>query len=346
MSTPPSRPAPMPSRTPDTGTAAGLLRLGNTFCDAKALLTAVELGLFTALREGPATEEQIRARAGLHGRGLADFLHLLTALGLLEYEGGAYRNAAGADRYLVRGEAGYVGGFLERSNRNLYPAWGRLTEALRTGAPQSGSDFAAVLDRPAVLAQFADMMDALTQSLGPLLIDTVDWPERGTVLDVGGARGNLLAQVVKAQPQLTGVVFDLPQMAPLFDETITRYGMDGAVRFHGGDFFTDDLPAADVVIMGHVLHDWDPPRRRELVDKAFAAVSPGGTLLVYDRMLDDEPRHVENLVISLDMLLVTEGGSEYPVSELRDNARAAGFRSVTEQPLDAYDTLVICRKDA
>ncbi|MGH4023761.1 MAG: methyltransferase family protein, partial [Pseudonocardiaceae bacterium] len=126
----------MPSQSPDTSTAAGLLRLGNTFCDAKALLTAVELGLFTALREGPATEEQIRTRLGLHGRGLADFLNLLVALGLLEYSGGTYRNDVGADRYLVRGEASYVGGFLERSNRNLYPAWGRLAEALRTGAPQ------------------------------------------------------------------------------------------------------------------------------------------------------------------------------------------------------------------
>jgi hypothetical protein len=151
--------------------------------------------------------------------------------------------------------------------------------------------------------------------------------------------------VVKAQPQLTGTVFDLPQMEALFDELISQYGLTDRVHFHGGDFFTDELPHADVVIMGHMLHDWDPGQRRMLVEKAFHAVSPGGALLVYDRMLDDEPSHVENLVISLDMLLVTEGGSEYPVSELRTNAQAAGFVSVTDRPLGDYDTLVICRKD-
>jgi O-methyltransferase domain/Dimerisation domain len=335
----------MTSKAPDISTHAGIMRLGTTFCDAKALLTAVELGLFTVLHHGPATKEQIRQQLGLHGRGLSDFLNLLVALGLLERTGGGYHNAVGADRYLVRGEGTYIGGFLERSNSNLYPAWGRLAEALRTGEQQSGRDFTTVLNTPAMLAQFVGMMDALTHVLGPPLIESVDWPGSGTVLDVGGARGNLVAQVVKAQPQLTGAVFDLPQMAPLFDELISQHGLTGKVHFHGGDFFTDELPRADVVIMGHVLHDWDPEQRRMLVEKAFRAVSSGGALLAYDRMLDDEPNHqVENLVCSLHMLLLTDGGSEYPVSELRTNALAAGFRSVSDQPLGDYDTLMICRK--
>jgi hypothetical protein len=333
----------MTSKPPDASTPAGIFRLGNMFCDAKALLTAVELDLFTILHNKPATQEQICQRLALHGRGLSDFLNLLVALGFLHRTGGWFRNAAGADRYLVRGAGSYVGGFLERSNRNLYPAWGRLAEALRTGEQQSGSDFATVLDDPAILAQFVSMMDALTHVLGPLLIEIFAWPERGRVLDVGGARGNLAAQVLKAQPQLTGIVFDLPQMEPLFDDMISQYGLTGRVRFHGGDFFTDELPPADVVIMGHVLHDWNLEQRRMLVDKAFRAVCPGGALLAYDRMLDDEPE-IENLVISLNMLLVTEGGSEYPASELCTNALAAGFVSVTELPLGDYDTLVICHK--
>jgi hypothetical protein len=116
----------MTSKATDTSTPAGILRLGNIFCDAKALLTAVELGLVTVLHNGPATEEQIRQRLRLHGRGLSDFLNLLVALGLLERTDSRYHNAAGADRYLVRGEGTYIDGFLERSNRNLYPAWGGL----------------------------------------------------------------------------------------------------------------------------------------------------------------------------------------------------------------------------
>jgi SAM-dependent methyltransferase len=328
----------------DVGTAAGLLRLGNAFCDAKALLTAVELDLFGALKDGPATEEEIRERLRLHGRGLSDFLHLLAALGVLVKTGEAFGNAAGAQRHLVPGGESYIGGFLQRSNRNLYPAWGRLSEALRTGKPQSGGSFAEVLERPAVLRQFIGMMDALTQQLAPALVEAFPWSRYGSLLDVGGCRGNLAAHLVTANPGLRGHVFDLPPMAPFFAEHVEARGLADRLEFHGGDFFADPLPAADVVVLGHVLHDWDADQRRQLVRAAYAATNPGGALVVYDRMLDDDPRHVENLVISLDMLLVTDGGSEYPVQELRAAAAAAGFERITDQPLGDFDTIVVCHK--
>ncbi|MFF4403252.1 methyltransferase [Streptomyces sp. NPDC001404] len=335
----------MTSNASDTSTAAGILRQANAFCDAKALLTAVELGLFTTLREGAATEPEIRQRLELHGRGLPDWLNLLAGMGLLVREDGRYGNAPGADQYLVRGEPAYIGGFLERSNRNLYPAWGRLTEALRTGLPQAGSDFFTMIENPALLGQFVNMMDALTQVLAPRLIEAYDgWDAAGSVLDVGGCRGNLVCQIVKAHPHLHGHVFDLPQMAPFFEEKAAEHGLTGRTAFHGGDFFADPLPPADIVVCGHALHDWDRDQRRALVAKAYEAVNPGGVLLVYDRMLDDEPSHVENLVISLDMLLVTEGGSEYTVAELREHALAAGFATVEDRALGDYDTLVVCRK--
>ncbi|MEV4438273.1 methyltransferase [Streptomyces sp. NPDC049577] len=338
----------MTSNPPDVSTPAGILRLGNAFCDAKALLTAVELDLFTVLHQAPggaATAERIREQLSLHGRGLRDFLDLLVALGLLRRDGDRYRNATGADRHLVRGGQEYVGGFLLRSSRNLYPAWGRLEEALRTGKPQSGSDFDAVTRNPAILRQFIGSMDAFTNVLAADLIDAFDWSPHSTVVDVGGARGNLASRIVRARPHLRGHVFDLPAMEPFAKELAAELGLEDRLRFHGGSFFDEPLPPGDVVVLGHVLHDWDPSQRRELVHKAYDAVRPGGALLVYDRMLDDEPEHAENLVISLDMLLVTDGGSEYPAAEITGYAREAGFASIEVSPLGDYDTLIVARKD-
>jgi O-methyltransferase domain/Dimerisation domain len=334
----------MTTTAPDVSTAAGILRLGNAFCDAKALLTAVELDLFGLLHRSAATEEEIRQRLALHGRGLRDFLALLVHLGLLTAEHGRFSNAEGADKYLVRGNPTFIGGFLLRSNRNLYPAWGKIADALRTGEKQSGGEFTELTKEPALLKQFIGMMDALTQQLGPELIKAIDWSRYRSALDVGGCRGNLAGQLVKAYPHLMGHVFDLPPMEPFFDEHIDSMGLTGSVRFHGGSFFDMPLPAADVLILGHVLHDWNVQQRAYLVEKAFNAVNSGGALLVYDRMLGDERNLVENLVISLDMLLVTDGGSEYPAKEIRRLAKAAGFASSTEQPLGDYDTLVVCQK--
>ena len=330
--------------TPSVSTPAGILRLGNAFCDAKALLTAVELDLFGLLHHGRASEEDIRVKLELHGRGLGDFLSLLVNLGLLTVHDGQYGNAEGADKYLVREKPTYIGGFLIRSNRNLYPAWGKLDEALRTGRKQSGGEFEQLTKIPDLLKQFIGMMDALTQQLGPQLIEAIDWTPYRSVLDVGGCRGNLAGQVVKAYPHLAGQVFDLPAMEPFFTEHIEGMGLTGSVTFHGGSFFEVPLPTADVVVLGHVLHDWNEQQRQYLVEKAFDAVNPGGVLLVYDRMLGDAASMVENLVISLDMLLVTDGGSEYPAEEIHRHAEGAGFASTFELPLGDYDTVVVCHK--
>jgi len=337
----------MTSNALDVSSPEGILRLGNLFCDAKAVLTAVELGLFTLLHDNPLTEEEIRVELKLHGRGLGDWLNLVGALGLLTVDNGRYANAPGADTYLVQGGKTYIGGFLLRSNRNLYPAYGRLDEALRTGQQQSGSDFDEVVQNPNILAQFIHSMDAFTHVLGPQLIEAYDgWGDYNSVLDIGGCRGNLCSQIVKANPNLEGNVFDLPQMEPFFHDIVEQYGLTGKLRFHGGSFFADDavLPSTDIAVLGHVLHDWDADQRGFLVKKAHDALNPGGTLLVYDRMLEPGPSYVENLVISLDMLLVTDGGSEYTAAELVGHAERAGFASTTVKSLGEYDTLIVCKK--
>lgn len=335
----------MTATVQDTGTAAGILRLGNRFCDAKALLTAVRLDLFTVLDEGPATTGELRDRLGLHGRGLDDFLRLLTVLGLLHRDAdGRYGNAEGADRFLVSGRPGAVTGFLRGADINLYPVYGQLAQALRSGKPQAHIDYLGMLDDPVATGQFARMMDGLTQGLGARLLDALEGTDFASVLDVGGCRGHLLGQLLSARPDLEGHVFDLPQLEPFFHEYQAELGLTGRARFHAGDFFRDPLPGADVLILGHILHDWDPEQRQHLLEKAFTAVGPGGTVLVYDRMLGEREDDTENLAASLNMLLVTDGGAEYTVAEVAAQAHAAGFTEVTHRPLADFDTLVVCRR--
>ncbi|MDG4820773.1 methyltransferase [Asanoa sp. WMMD1127] len=329
----------------ETDNPASILRIGTAFCEAKALLTALELRLFDRLHEdGPLPAAGIAQRLDLHERGVPHFLDLLVTLGLLTRSEQGYANSVATDRYLVRSEPTYVGGFLERANHNLYPAWGKLGEALRTGKPQAGADYAMMIKNPRLLARFLDMMDALTNQIGPQVAEAVDWSDYRSVLDVGGARGNLLSHVVKANPHLHGIVFDLPEDAGPFAEHMAGLGLTDRMTFHPGSFLTDLLPSADAVVIGHVLHDWAPEERRMLVGKAFDALPPGGLLVIYDPMVDAELTHPENLVVSLDMLLTTDGGSEYSVEEATEWLRDAGFEGVTSRALGESDTLVHARK--
>lgn len=330
---------------------ATIKRLGNAFCHAKLLLTGAELGLFADLADnGPATEAQIAERLGLARRGCNDFLNALVMLGLLVKDGPRFANSALASTHLVPGGATYMGGFLQRSNRVLYPAWGGLSEALRTGQPQvlnaQPGSFEKMLRDPGQRAQYLGMMDAVNGLVAPKLAAAFDWGGHKVLVNVGGARGNLAAQLVRAYPHLSAWVFDLPVMEAPLRQHVASLVPPGRIRFRGGDFFTDPLPEGDVLILGHVLHNWSPAERRLLVKNAYAATRPGGALLVYDAMLEEEPVDLARLLVSLNMLLVTPGGSEYTAGECRQWLADAGYLEITERALGSADTLVIGRKPA
>jgi 2-polyprenyl-3-methyl-5-hydroxy-6-metoxy-1,4-benzoquinol methylase len=323
---------------------AAMKLLGNAFCAAKLLLTATEVGVFSELERRPATGGELTEALGLHPRGVPDFLRALVAMGLLEEDGGRYRNSASASRLLVRGADGYVGGYLARADHMLYPAWGRFTEALRTGAPQAADGFAAMLTDQAKLQQFLNMMDTVNSRIVGDLLAALPWEDHASVADIGGARGNIAGRLAQAHPGLQGIVFDLAPIEPAANAHLASLGVADRVRFRAGDFFSDPMPSADVLIMGHVLHNWSPSERAMLVKKAYDAISPGGALLVYDAMMEPEPADLSKILVSLNMLLVTEGGSEYTAADCQAWMSEAGFHTVSAAPAASGDTIVVARK--
>jgi hypothetical protein len=114
-----------------------ILQLGLAFWGSKTLLSAVELGVFTELAHRPLKAHILIERLRLHQRGARDFLDALVALGMLDRDGDIYRNTPATALFLDRNKPSYVGGLLEMANARLYPFWGNLTEALRTGEPQN-----------------------------------------------------------------------------------------------------------------------------------------------------------------------------------------------------------------
>lgn len=324
-------------------------RLGISVFARHTILAAAELGVFTLCDTEALTEREICARLSLHPRGSKDFLDALVALEMLNRTDDRYRSTHVASRFLDPGKPSYLGRFLRMADSR----WGRLTEGLRTGEPQNGTKRTDVMfteqykSDAGVWRSYMVGMDYLTAPIGPLLARAFDWDGIESFVDVGGGRGSVAAAVVTAHDHLSGGVFDLPQVRPIFDEHITSLGLGGRISFHGGNFFTDDLPGADALMFGHVLHDWGEQERRTLLGAAFRALRPGGWVLVYDPMIDDERRHkASSLLVSLNMLLATPGGSEYTAAQCHDWLTGAGFAEPRTVPLDDHDSLVIARKPA
>ncbi len=324
-----------------------ILQTGFAFWGAKTLLTAVEIELFTDLARHPGDLASVSGRMGLHPRSAHDFLDALVALGFLQREEGLYKNTPEADLFLDKAKPSYIGGILEMANHRLYPYWGELTTAVRTGESQNESKgghdpFKALYADPAKLREFLRAMSGVSRGANISIAHQFPWSDYRTCADIGTAQGDLVTQIALAHPHLNGIGYDLPEVGPVFEEYIAENNLAERVRFAGGSFFTDDLPQADVLLFGHILHDWDLETKRMLLRKAYAALPPGGAVVVYDSIIDDERKqNAFGLLMSLNMLIETPGGFDYTGADCMGWMQEAGFKDCRVEHLIGPDSMVI-----
>lgn len=325
-----------------------ILQTGMAFWASKTLLSAVEMGVFTELARGPEPFEALSARLGLHPRSARDFLDALVALGFLQRNAGAYANTPDTDLFLDRRKPSYVGGILEMANNRLYPFWGHLTEALRTGLPQSevksggAGMFETLYADPARLKEFLSAMTGVSHGANMAIARVFPWANYKTFVDIGTAQGDLAVQIAATNPHLQGIGFDLPEVAPIFEDYAAQCGVADRLVFQPGDFFKQAIPHADVVLMGHILHDWDLPTKKMLIQKAFEALPPGGALVVYEAIIDDDrSQNAFGLMMSLNMLIETPGGFDYTGRDCSTWMLEAGFSTTRVEHLVGPDSMVV-----
>jgi hypothetical protein len=325
-----------------------IMQIGMGFWAAKTLLSAVEMELFTELAQQPKDLESLQARLRLHPRSSRDFLDALVALGFLQRVDGKYRNTPATDLYLDKRKHSYIGGMLEMANHRLYGFWNNLTVGLRTGKLQNeaknggASFFETLYADPASLKEFLAAMTGISHSANLAIATKFPWKTYVSVADIGTAQGDLVVQVVQSNEHLKGVGFDLPEVAPIFEDHVASHGLAGRVRFVGGNFFEQPLPRADVLMMGHILHDWNLEEKQLLIRKAYEAVPAGGALIVYESLIDDDRcTNAFGLLMSLNMLIETPGGFDYTGADCMAWMREAGFSDTRVEHLTGPDSMVI-----
>jgi hypothetical protein len=321
-----------------------IMQIGTGFMASKTLLSAVELELFTRLGGDAMTGAEIAEQLGLDARAVPDFPDALVALGLLDREGeggdARYRNTDATAAFLDRSSPTYVGGILEMANARLYPFWGDLTEAVRTGQPQNEVKhtgkpmFDELYSDPARLEQFMHAMTGISMGAFHALAEAFDFSRYETLCDVGGATGQLSLAVARRHPHMRCTSFDLPVVEPIAMRTIDAAGLSDRVTTTAGDFFADPLPNADVITMGLILHDWNLDRKMQLIQAAYDALPEGGAFIVIENIIDDARReNVFGLLMSLNMLIEFGDAFDFTGADLERWCKEVGFERVEIVPL-------------
>lgn len=334
---------------------SNIMQTATGFWASKVLLTAVEFDLFTALGDEPKTATELGEQLEIHPRGRLDFFDALVALGFLDREGdgpgGLYSNTAETHAFLNKASPAYIGGLPEMLNARLFGFWNDLGNALKTGLPQSEVKvhgkpiFEELYASESQLGIFLESMTGFQSANFLQLAESFDFSKFSSVSDIGGALALLSRTVGARHEHLSFTTFDLPPVAPLAQKQIDEAGMTHRIEVISGDFFKDELPRADVITMGNILHDWNLEKKKILIGKAFDALPEGGAFIAVENLIDDARReNAFGLLMSLNMLIEFGDAFDYTAADFREWCTEAGFSRFEVIPLAGPTSAAVAYK--
>jgi len=334
--------------------AQKVLGMITSFWVSQTLFAAHDLGVFKELSEGPATATELASRLGFNEQAGDRLLTACVAIGLLTRDGEKYSNAADTQALLVPGPAGYMGGFLAHARNDLYALWGHLDSAVKENSPRwkqafksrSDNPFEEMYKDPKGLRDFMYAMRGGSITAVQGMLEVYDFNQHKCFMDVGGALGTVSVAVAQKYPHLKAISFDLPPVKPLAEEYIASEGVADRVSTAAGDMFKDELPrGADAIHMSWILHDWSDEQCATILRNCYLALPSGGTILLGEGLMnDDGTGPLFGALMSLNMLVATDGGRERTASEYKKLLEGAGFTDVKAQKLESMRDLITARK--
>lgn len=316
---------------PDPGP---IFQMATGYWSSALMLEASDLGVFAALGAGPMTAEDVAAHLRTDLRATAMLLNACVGLRLLTRDGDAYTLPPMAQAFLVPGTPGYLGSAL-RWSRDQYEAWGRLSEAVRSGRPVVRPE-EHLGDDPGLTRAFVMGMHERAVGVARAVVGHLGLGAARRLLDVGGGPGTYSVLAAQTYPGLRCSVLDLPGVVAIASELVRDSGVADRVGVIAGDARSGDYgcEAYDAVLFSGVLHQMSPATIARMFDGAMTALQPGGVLVVSDMMLDEtKTEPLFSALFSLQMLLTSSEGAVFSAAECVQWLDRAGFEEITALPL-------------
>jgi len=299
------------------------------FQQSRVLLTAYELGIFSAIDDGLCRSDEIAQKLGTDARATDRLLNALCAIELLTKSDGRFANTASSRKYLSSKSPAYIPSLMHTVH--LWDSWSTMTNAVRTGR---GAPIAEVNDRGgAWLTSFISAMHERASRQAPQVISQLDLSGVTRVLDVGGGSGAYAMAFARARPSIRSTVFDLPNVVPITRGYIEQEGLADRVSTSQGDYLRDELGEGyHLVFLSAIIHSNSPDENRQLMRKCARALSSPGRIIIQDFIMDDDrvtPPH--GALFALNMLVGTDSGDTYTEAEVRRWLLEAGFTEISRQ---------------
>jgi 3-hydroxy-5-methyl-1-naphthoate 3-O-methyltransferase len=330
-------------RKHEISTAGDLLELAHSFEPSRAFLTALELGVFTALGGRRRSADEVAKAIGTEPSATARILDAMVALGLLRKEGVRYHNAPLAAKHLIQGRNGYLEGLIHSANG--WGAWSMLTYALKRGRAV-GSSFVDDDEQRAATEAYMAAMAAQAHRFAPWVARHLDLRRVGTMLDVGGGPGIFSIAFATANPKLRATVLDRSEIEPICRRNVRRAKLERRIKFIVGDYLADSLGSGyDLLYFSQVVHGNSREQNQMIMDKASAALAPGGRVAVLDYLMDEaRTSPVSGTLFSLSMLVTSDAGDTYRHAEVAEWMGRAGLEASRAIPISAGQSLLIASK--
>jgi acetylserotonin N-methyltransferase len=321
-----------------------LFNLMTGFFRSKLLACAVDFELFTWLGNEAKTIDEIREHLQLPSRSTRVFLDALVNSELLQVQHDLYQNTSTTKKYLVKGNGQYVGENVTLFD-SMYQPCADLTNVLRNDSPNNPTySYFFDKDNPGVEA-YCDQMHQ--SSLVPALAMTQfhDFSEYQSVLDVGGGYGRTCMTLVSQYDNLRAILFDLPQVCEKAQKNLSDFWLADRIDIHPGDFFEDDFPQTDAILLMRITHDWPTELVKQIVQKSFDALPSGGRLIIYETFKsDDTIASGDPAIISLLLMLISPAGECRSFNEMRTILNDVGFTKVEHIPTVFIYSMIIAEK--
>ncbi len=318
---------------------------------APDLLTVgvVSLDLFSWLNDHPASKEEICRHFELADRPADVMLTLFAALGLLENRHEVFHLTTAAREYLVKSSPWFLGPYY--ASLKDRPVCHDFLRVLRTGKPANWGSlkdekaWAQAMEDDKFANQFTAAMDCRGIYLGRALAQAIDCAPYSRFLDIAGGSGIYACSVVAAHPHMRATVFEKSPVDQIASRLLAQRGYSDRVSVIAGDMMTEPLPPDhDVHLFSNVLHDWDEPVVIELLRKSFAALRPGGMIVVHDAHINATktgPLHVAEYSA---LLMHSTEGKCYSTAEMEDYLAKTGFTDFSFKPTAASRSIITATK--